>query len=201
MSLFHLSACPDPPPRLLSVSCWRPGAADLLWAWPVVERLQQESLSPKLMDAQLAASAPLLTPPSAFQNNSNSSNNNKKNVAWRSRKRTSGLLRELYSHAVFCSAGARSLVGAFPCQRCFLVCGGRVFGNHLLWVLACAGPAGAGGVFVLRRSIPEGRARERLSVHSSCIHPFGRARPRFGLCAALGAVCQRVRPAGRRSGL
>lgn len=143
----------------------------MLWAWPVVERLQQESPNPRLMDAQLAASASLLTPPSAFQNNSNSSNNNnKKNVAWRSRKRTSGLLHQLYSHAVFCSAGARSLVGAFPCQRCFLVCGGRVFGNHLLWVLASAGPAGAGGVCVLRRSIPEGRARERLSV-PQLLHP------------------------------
>lgn len=50
----------------------------MLWAWPVVERLQQESLNPKLMDTQLAASASLLAPPSAFQNNSSSSNNNKK---------------------------------------------------------------------------------------------------------------------------
>lgn len=76
MSLFHLSALTPAP--LLSVLCQRPGAADLLWAWPVVERLQQESLNPKLMDTQLAASASLLAPPSAFQNNSSSSNNNKK---------------------------------------------------------------------------------------------------------------------------
>lgn len=174
----------------------------MLWAWPVVERLQQESLNPKLMETQLAASASLLTPPSAFRNNSNSSNNNKKNVARRSRKRTGGLLLQLYSDAVFDSAGARSLVGAFPCQCRFLICGGRVFGNHLLWVLAaaCTGPAGAGGVFVLRRSILEGQARERLSV-SQLLRPFTGARPGFGLCVASGAVYQWVRPAGRRSGL
>lgn len=176
--------------------------ADLLWAWPVVERLQQESLNPKLMDTQLAASASLLTPPSAFQNNSNSSNNNLKNVAQRSRKRISGLLHQLYSRAVLCSAGAQSLVGAFPCQCRFLVCVGRVFSNHLLWVLvaARAGPAGAGGVFALRRSVPERPARERLSV-SRLRRPFTRARPRFGLCVASGAMYQWVHPAGRRSGL
>lgn len=75
----------------------------MLWAWPVVEWLRQESLNPRLMDSQLAASASPLTPPSALQNNSNSHNNNKKNVVWRSRRRTTGLLHQLYSHAVlFC---------------------------------------------------------------------------------------------------
>lgn len=80
-----------------------------------------------------------------------------------------GLLHQLYS--LFCSAGARSLVGAFPCQCCFLVCGGRVFGNHLLWALAaaCAGPAGAGGVCVLRGSIPGGQAGDSSVSHSSCV--------------------------------
>lgn len=81
-------------------------------------------------------------------------------------------------------------MGAFPCQCRFLVCVGRVFGNHLLWVLvaARAGPAGAGGVFALRRSVPERPARERLSV-SRLLRPFTRARPRFGLCVASGGPC------------
>lgn len=78
-------------------------------------------------------------------------------------------------------------MGAFPCQCRFLVCVGRVFGNHLLWVLvaARAGPARAGGVFALRRSVPERPAGERLSV-SRLLRPFTRARPRFGLCVASG---------------
>ncbi|XP_027502680.1 uncharacterized protein LOC113948878 isoform X1 [Corapipo altera] len=128
------------------------------------------------MDTQLVVSASLLTPPSAFQNNSNSNNNNKKkDVVWRSRKRTSGLLNRLYSHDVLCSVGAQSLVGSFPCWCHLLVCGRRVFGNHLLWMLPAvhAGLAMVPGLEVCShcrgdRFGTDGLGRGRV-FHGSCV--------------------------------
>lgn len=95
-----------------------------------------------------------------------------------------------FIHVLFCSAGARSLVGAFPCQCCFLVCGGRVFGNHLLWVLAaaCAGPAGAGGVRALRRPMPEGQAWERAECSTAPASLRQSAAKVWPLCGFGGRV-------------
>lgn len=64
----------------------------------------------------------------------------------------------------------------------------------------CRG-AGAGGAFAPERSVRfrrDGLGRGR-AFHGSPL-PFARARPSFGLCAAVGAACRRARRAGGRGG-